>query len=226
MPQDSLTSSRIGALFDWDGVVVDSSAQHERSWELLADENGKRLPPDHFLRGFGMKNQEIIRDLLEWCDDPREIEALSLRKEVLYRQVVQEEGIAPIPGAVELLHLLNERGVECAVASSTHRENITSALERIGISHLFAAVVSAEDVTVGKPDPEVFVKCAKAIGREQHRCVVFEDAVVGIQAGQAAGMKVVAVATTNSLDKLLDANLAVETLEHIDWPTLELLFSR
>jgi len=225
MPQDSVTSSCIGALFDWDGVVVDSSAQHERSWELLADENGKRLPPDHFLRGFGMKNQEIVRGLLEWCDDPREIEALSLRKEVLYRQVVQEEGIAPIPGAVELLHLLNERGVACAVASSTHRENITSGLEKIGISHLFAAVVSAEDVTVGKPDPEVFVKCAKAIGREQHRCVVFEDAVVGIQAGQAAGMKVVAVATTNSLDKLLDANLAVESLEHVDWTTLELLFS-
>lgn len=224
MPQDSVTSSCIGALFDWDGVVVDSSAQHERSWELLADEKGKRLPPDHFLRGFGMKNQEIIRGLLEWCDDPREIEALSLRKEALYRQVVQEEGIAPIPGAVELLHVLNERGVECAVASSTHRENITSALERIGISHLFAAVVSAEDVMVGKPDPEVFVKSAKAIGRERHRCVVFEDAVVGIQAGRAAGMKVVAVATTNSLDKLSDAHLAVETLEHVDWPALEPLY--
>lgn len=225
MPQDSVTSGPIGALFDWDGVVVDSSAQHERSWELLADENGKRLPPDHFLRGFGMKNQEIIRDFLAWCDDPREIETLSLRKEVLYRKVVQKEGIMPIPGAVELLRLLNERGVACAVASSTHRENITNALKRMGISHLFATVVSAEDVTAGKPDPEVFVTSAKAIGCECHRCVVFEDAVVGIQAGQAAGMKVVAVATTNSLDKLQDANLAVETLEHIDWPTLELLFS-
>lgn len=225
MPQESLTSSPIGALFDWDGVVVDSSAQHERSWELLADENGKSLPPDHFLRGFGMRNQEIIRDFLEWCDDPHEVEALSLRKEVIYREVVQEEGIAPILGAVELLQLLNERGVKCTVASSTHRENITSALDRMGISHLFAAIVSAEDVTVGKPDPEVFVKSAKAIGCEWQRCIVFEDAVVGIQAGLAAGMKVVAVATTNSPDKLADANLVVESLEDVEWPTLERLFS-
>ena len=225
MPRDSVTSGPGGALFDWDGVVVDSSAQHERSWQLLADENGKRLPPDHFLRGFGMKNQEIIRDLLGWCDDPQEIEALSLRKEVLYRMVVQKEGIMPIPGAVELLRLLNGRGVACAVASSTHRENITSALERMGMRHLFATVVSAEDVTIGKPDPEVFMTSAKAIGCDCHRCVVFEDAVVGIQAGRAAGMKVVAVATTNTLDKLQDANLAVESLYHVDWPTLELLFS-
>lgn len=224
MSRDSVTGSHFGALFDWDGVVVDSSAQHEKSWELLAEENGKRLPPDHFLRGFGMKNEEIIRDLLEWCDDPREIEALSLRKEVLYRKVVQEEGIVPISGAVALLNLLNERGVVCTVASSTHRANITSALDAMGMSHLFAAIVSAEDVSVGKPGPEVFLRSAKAVGREPHRCIVFEDAVVGIQAGLAAGMKVVAVATTNSLEKLQDANLAVETLEDVDWPTLEPLF--
>lgn len=172
-----------------------------------------------------MKNELVIRDLLNWSDTPPEIEALSLRKEELYRQVVREEGIASIPGASELLHLLNERGVACVVASSTHRKNIETGLEGVGLGHLFSAIVSAEDVSKGKPDAEVFLKSAAAIGCAPVHCVVFEDAIVGIQAGQSAGMKVVAVATTNSLGQLSDADMAVETLEHVDWPTLEPLFA-
>lgn len=114
--------------------------------------------------------------------------------------------------------------ISCEVASSTHRENILTGLRAIGSEHLFSAVVSAEDVASGKPDPEVFLKSAAAIRRDPRRCLVFEDAIVGIQAGQAAGMKVVAVATTNTLSQLSGADIAVETLEHVDWQTLESMY--
>ena len=215
----------LGALFDWDGVVIDSSAQHDRSWTLLSTEVGKPLPPDHFVRGFGMKNQTIIPDVLGWTNDAEEIEALSLRKELLYRQIVMREGIAPLPGVIELLKLLNRHDVACAVASSTHRQNIETVFDMTGLREHFAAVVTAEDVGQGKPHPDVFLKSAAAIERRPDRCVVFEDALVGIEAGLAAGAKVVAVATTCPIEALGNAHLAVRSLLEVDWQVFSTLLS-
>ena len=76
------------AIFDWDGVILDSSRHHEQSWERLAREEGKILPPDHFLKGFGRRNVEIMRDLLAWSSEMEEIQRLSWRKEEMYRDVV------------------------------------------------------------------------------------------------------------------------------------------
>lgn len=212
-----------GALFDWDGVIIDSSAQHEASWQRLAEEIGKPLPPDHFVRGFGMKNQAIIPQILRWTEDPGEIDAFSLRKESLYRDIIRAEGIRPLPGVIDLLGILDERGVPCAVASSTHRENIEVVFDAIGVRSFFRAVVSAEDVGRGKPDPEVFLKSAEKIDRRPGDCIVFEDALVGIEAGLAAGAKVVAVATTNPLEALGQAHLAVRSLSDCHWADLAAL---
>lgn len=208
---------KLGALFDWDGVVIDSSKQHEESWERLAAEIDKPLPADHFPRGFGMKNQVIIPEILGWTRDPDEIHRYSLRKEALYREIVEERGIEPLPGVVDLLRILREHGVPCAVASSTHRENIETIFDVIGVRTYFAAVVTAEDVSHGKPDPEVFLKSAEKIGRDPRHCVVFEDAHVGIEAGLAAGCKVIAVATMNPRENLGKADLAVESLDAVTW---------
>ena len=81
---------KFGAIFDWDGVVIDSALQHERSWEMLAEEEGRPLPPDHFEKGFGKVNKVIIPNLLGWTDDPVEIDRLGQRKEELYRELLRE----------------------------------------------------------------------------------------------------------------------------------------
>lgn len=215
---------KLGALFDWDGVVIDSSSQHERSWEMLADEIGQPLPSDHFVRGFGMKNQVIIPNILQWTDDPDKIHRYSLRKEALYREIIAREGITPLPGVRELLKMLREHGVPCSVASSTHRENVEVIFDAIGIRDYFSAVVTAEDVSRGKPDPEVFLKGAQKINRKPQNCVVFEDAHVGIEAGLAAGSKVIAVATTHDISELGKADTAVNSLEEVNWEMLSRLF--
>jgi beta-phosphoglucomutase len=213
-----------GALFDWDGVVIDSSAHHERSWEQLADEIGKPMPADHFVRGFGMKNQAIIPDILGWTNDPSQIEEYPLRKEFLYREIIREKGIQPLPGVGDLLQMLRDNGVPCAIASSTHRENVDVVLELIGLQPFFTAMVTAEDVQRGKPDPQVFVTAAARINREPRNCIVFEDAHVGIEAGLAAGARIIAVATTNPLDALGRAHLAVSSLEEVSWQRFSSLF--
>jgi HAD superfamily hydrolase (TIGR01509 family) len=191
---------------------------------MLAAEIGKPLPADHFVRGFGMKNQVIIPQILEWTSDPGEIDRYSLRKEFLYREIIREHGIQPLPGVVELLELLDQHGVLCSVASSTHRENIETIFDAMGLRRYFRAVVTSEDVSHGKPDPEVFLKSAEMIGRDARNCVVFEDAHVGIAAGRAAGAKVIAVATTHTIEELGMADAAVGSLLDVDWPLIDGLF--
>lgn len=203
------------AIFDWDGVVIDSSRQHERGWELLAAEQGRVLPPNWFKRSFGMKNDRVIRDLLGWTRDPDCIRQLSLRKEELYRELIQHDRIQPLPGVMGWLTALRSADVPCAIGSSTPRANIECVIDTLNLRGFFAASVTAEDVTHGKPHPEVFLKAAVRLGIAPERCVVFEDAHVGIEAAHAAGMKVVGVATTHSADSLRDANQVVSRLDEL-----------
>ena len=204
-----------GAIFDWDGVIIDSGKLHARSWQLLAAELGRTIAPDSFLRGFGMKSARIIEEIHGWATEPAEITRLTNRKEALYRELVGQGQIAPLPGVVEWLHRLQEAAVPCAVASSTQRQNIDAVLHRIGLAQAFTEIISAEDVEHGKPNPEVFEKAAARLGVSAKRAVVFEDAHVGIEAAHAAGMKVVAVATTHPLEQLLAADLVVARLDEL-----------
>lgn len=219
------TTAPWGALFDWDGVIIDSSKAHEESWERLAREVGRILPPDHFVKGFGRKNEYIIPELLDWSHEEPEIHRLSLRKEALYREVVQERGQLALPGARAWLERLAEAGIPCAVGSSTHRANIELILGLIGLREFFQGIVTAEDVKEGKPHPDVFLAAARKIAMPPERCVVFEDAHVGIAAARAGGMRVIAVATTHPVEELTAADLAIHRLDELTVSQVAALFS-
>jgi len=198
------TNDQIAVLFDWDGVIIDSSRPHEESWERLALEENKTLPSDHFTVGFGKKNEWIIPHLLYWtaADDVAQVKRLSLRKEALYREIIVERGLQALPGVHVFLERLKAAGVPNCIGSSTHRENITAILGVLCFEGLFGGMVTSEDVTHGKPHPDVFLKAAAKTGVPPSRCVVFEDALPGIEAGHAGGMKVVGVATTHPVEVL------------------------
>lgn len=216
---------QFGAIFDWDGVIIDSSAQHERSWELLAAEEKFSLPEGHFKRGFGKKNAVIIPDL-GWATEPAEVARLGDRKEALYRELLRRDGVAPLPGARELLEGLRAAGVPCAVGSSTARENIEVIFAATGLGEFFSAVVTGEDVRRGKPAPDVFLLAAARLGIEPARCVVFEDAFVGLEAARVGGMRCVAVATTNPLAALVPrADRAVRSLAEVSVSDLRKLMA-
>lgn len=213
------------AIFDWDGVIVDSSRRHEESWERLSAEEGRSLPDGYFHAGFGMKNDVIIPELLGWSGDPEEIRRLSLRKEELYRQIVLEKGIKPLPGTKRWLEMLREQRIPCVIASSTHRKNIEQALEIIDFGSFFADIISAEDVTRGKPDPDVFLTAARRIGKSPSECIVFEDAPAGIEAAHRAGIMVVGISTTHAAYTLADADIVVETLDDLGFHQVQDAFN-
>ena len=204
--------NQIGVVFDWDGVVVDSAPQHEASWERLAAEEGLDLPQAHFQRGFGRRNDYIIPQVLGWTRNPVEIERLSRRKEVLYRECLRATNMTPLPGVRKLLESLRNSGVCCAVGSSTERKNVEMVVDLLRLNGFFDAIVTAEDVTHGKPDPEVFIKAARAIQCEPHSCVVIEDTEPGLRAARRAGMYALAVATTHRETDLPSADRVVTDL--------------
>lgn len=220
----------LGAIFDWDGVVIDSSRHHEESWNRLAREESRQLPAGHFLKGFGMKNEAIIPGILGWTKDESEIRRLSLRKEVLYREIIREWGIEPLPGVRPFLESLAAAGIPRVIGSSTHRLNITTSLELLGMAGFFTRnepcdlIVSAEDVKHGKPDPEVFLLAAGRIGVKPSRCVVFEDAPMGIEAALAGGMQAIGVASTHGAGVLAKAHRVVSRLDELSATDLEPLF--
>jgi beta-phosphoglucomutase family hydrolase len=204
------------AIFDWDGVIIDSSRQHEQGWERLAQEEGRTLPPGFFRRSFGMKNERVIPELLGWTVSPGKIQRLSLRKEEIYRELLAQQGAQLLPGVKGWLERLRAANIPCAVGSSTPRLNIEAVIGKLGIGSYFVALVTAEDVTRGKPDPQVFLAAAGKLGALPERCVVFEDAHVGIAAARAAGMRVVALATTHPALDLAAADLVVDCMDQLD----------
>jgi beta-phosphoglucomutase family hydrolase len=212
-------------IFDWDGVVVDSSARHERSWEILAARRGLPLPADHFKRGFGKKNNVIIPDL-GWASQPAEVDALAHEKEEIYRSLVREHGIQPLPGVRELLASLQAAAIPCAIGSSTERANLDCLLDLMDLRQFFGVIVAGEEVVHGKPDPSIFLLAARRLGVEPAGCLVIEDALVGIAAAQRAGMPVLAVATTEPIAALTGADGSVASLEGVTVEDLRRLSER
>lgn len=198
-------------IFDWDGVVVDSSAHHERSWEVLAARRGLPLPADHFKRGFGKKNNVIIPGL-GWATEHSAVEELAREKEEIYRALVREHGIGPLPGVHELLAALDAGQIPAAIGSSTERANLDLLLDLMDLRRFFKVIVSGEEVEHGKPDPSIFLLAARRLGISPADCLVIEDAHVGIEAARRAGMPVLAVATTHPISELCAADAAVESL--------------
>lgn len=213
----------LGVIFDWDGVVIDSRRQHEKSWDRLAVEEERELPEGHFLKGFGMKNDRIIPEVLQWTRDPVEIHRIARRKEELYREIVREDGIDALPGVREFLERLAEAGIPRVIGSSTELKNIEAILDVIGLREFFGGIVSADDATHGKPHPEIFLKAAERIGVDPRRCLVLEDTHVGIEAGHAGEMKVIGVATTHPREELRRADRVVDRLDEVTIEDLELL---
>ena len=202
-------------IFDWDGVIIDSSEHHIEAWRRCAKEEDLVFPETLFKQSFGMKNEQIIPQLWKWTNDPGEILRLDRKKETYYREIMKEKGLVALPGVFELLSLLKKSTIPCAVGSSAPMANVATGLDILDYGHFFQAVVSGEDVKLGKPDPQIFLTAALRLAVVPRRCIVFEDAKVGVAAAKAGAMKVVAVTNTYPAGELADADMIVGSLADV-----------
>ena len=203
-----------GVIFDVDGVIVDSGPPHRESWHRLAREVHVPMSDEFFARTFGQTNKDILEALFGRELPEAEWRRLGDRKEALYREIVRGN-VPAMPGAVELVEALAADGARLAVGSSGPRENIELCLDEMGIRDYFAAVITGECVTRGKPDPQVFLLAAEGLALEPNRCIVIEDAVIGVDAAKRAGMRAVALTSTHPAESFPHADLVVDSLTEL-----------
>src|SRR5207245_11083493 len=201
-------------IWDLDGVIIDSADEHRRAWQRLAREEGIVMTDADFWATFGKRNDDIFASL--WGNlPPEQVKVLSDRKEMYFRELIQESA-TPLPGAIELMRELHDSHFAQALASSTPVENINLIAEVLGLKRYLSILVSGETVAKGKPAPDIFLKAAAELHMHPTLCLVIEDAAAGVEAAHAAGMRCIAVAGNRDLPGLRKAELTVRDLTDVD----------
>ena len=201
-------------IWDLDGVIIDSADEHRLAWQRLAREEGITFTDADFWATFGKRNDDIIP--LYWKNLSKDqLQALADRKEFFFREFIRE-ATAPLPGSMELMRGLHEAGFPQALATSTPRENIQLIKELLHLDRYLSALVTGESVERGKPAPDIFLKAASELRISPPLCLVIEDAVAGVQAALAAGMRCISVAGNRDLPGLRAADLMIKDLTEID----------
>ena len=202
-------------LWDVDGVLIDSGEQHRRAWEQLAREEHLPYSDAAFWATFGMRNSDIFPRMFGVSGPPERIAALGDRKEAIYRDLLKQEAVA-LPRAKELLTALHAAGYRQALGSSAPPANLEAIIQLLGIASYLDAVVSGEQVTRGKPAPDIFLAGAERLGVAPAHCLVIEDAPAGVAAAHAGGMRCLAVRRAGQSDApgLEAADALVDSLEH------------
>lgn len=193
------------AVFDMDGTLVDNMRYHAEAWVEVSRGLGLSISAETFERELaGKKNEEIFPLLLGRPVTPEELKRLAHQKESLYRSLYAAHRV-PLRGAVELLQRCRATGLRLAVATAAPPGNRDFVLDGLNLRPLLDGVIGAEDVTHGKPAPDIYLKAARALGVEPAACVAFEDAKLGIISARDAGMVPVGVTTTTSPEALREA---------------------
>ncbi len=180
------------AIFDMDGLLLDSERCLMNAWLSASLEYGIPLSEQDFLYTVGRNAKESYEKLLQVLGSENDYRAV--QRLVFDTLGPESERVFPLkPGVIELLNLLSDRRIPCAVASSTHNEEIRRRLTAVGVLHFFSAVAGSDEVARGKPDPAVYELAARRINAEPSFCLAFEDSENGATAALRAGMAVVLV---------------------------------
>jgi beta-phosphoglucomutase family hydrolase len=203
------------AIFDMDGVIVDNMKYHKKAWEMFLKKHVPGMDVEEFSKHFGKVNKDLLKIVFKREVSKEEESRLGEEKEALYREIYADD-ISPVEGLVGFLKELNENGVKAAVASAAPKINVDFVFEKTGLRQYFDVSIDANDVTHGKPDPEIYLKAAEKLNCLPEACLVFEDSIPGIQAGRNAGMKVIGVATSHPAEKLIDTELVIMDFTEIN----------
>jgi beta-phosphoglucomutase len=202
-------------IFDLDGTILDNNSFHLETWKKYLEKAGRHITEEEFNANFnGRTNQDVVKYLYGENLTAEEALQHTNDKEALYRELYRPH-IEPIRGLLPFLSILEKKHIPMAIATSGIQPNIDFMFEHVPIKKYFKVIVNSSHIKQGKPDPEIYLKAAELLGIAPENCLVFEDAVVGIDSAKAAGMKVVAITTTQPRKELAGADAIIDdyTLE-------------
>jgi len=215
-------TKKIGLVFDMDGVIVDNHIFHYKSWQVLAKNYNLNLNEEDYRNHMnGRTIGEVVR-FLQKDASAEEVKKIGIEKEAFYRNLYQPF-LTPTKGLWGFLSNAQEHKIPMCIGTSAPEENVSFTINGLGIGHYFKTILDDRSVTKGKPHPDIYKKCAQSIGLPNAQCIVFEDALAGIEAGKAAGSKVIALATSHER-KAINADLVINDFSEIDVQMLYDLF--
>ena len=207
---------QIGLIFDMDGVIVENHQYHYLAWQKIAAKHGITIDEVFYREKMnGRTLKKLMKVVFEREMSDEEAKSIGLEKEAIYRDLYKDHR-KPTTGLIKFLEEAKEKGIPMAVGTSAPKENVEFTLDDLDLRKYFVGVVDDSMVVHGKPDPEVYLKGAELVNRKPEECIVFEDAVSGIQAGKAAGSKVIGLATSHSREEL-DADLIIDNFSDLSW---------
>ena len=204
-------------IFDLDGVIVDTAKYHFKAWRRLANELGFDFTEEENEQLKGVSRVESLNLILKWGkkeENDEEVKvAMADKKNAWYLEYIERMTADEIlPGAEAFIRDAKSKNIKIVLGSAS--KNSRTILERIGIIHLFDAIMDGNSTTKSKPDPEVFLMGAQAVGLEPKECIVFEDAEKGIEAALAGGFYTVGVGNADVLD---EAHIVIPGFEYIEY---------
>jgi beta-phosphoglucomutase len=211
------------AIYDLDGVIVDTVPLHFKAWQRMFSEYGKEFSFDDYKQKVdGIPRVDGCRAILTDASDDI-IKAACDKKQGYYLEYLESEGVKVYDTTISLIKELRTNGIKTAVISSS--KNCPKILDSAGITDLFFVQINGNDITKGKPDPQIFLMAAERLGINPDGCVVFEDATLGVEAAKRAGMLCVGIDRNNKPHLFTKADLAVTDLGEVDFNRLQSLFT-
>ncbi|RNL50143.1 beta-phosphoglucomutase [Pedobacter jejuensis] len=209
-------------LFDLDGVLVDTAVYHYQAWRRLANTIGFDFTEEQNEQLKGVSRVESLNKILAWGGvektDSEKDELATLKNSWYVDMITKMTPDEVLPGTVDFLTAIQKAGYKSALGSASKNSGII--LERTKLAHFFDEIVDGNMVTKSKPDPEVFLKGAELLGFQPNECVVFEDAVAGVEAAKRGGMKAIGIGEKSVLTQ---ADLVVSGLDKLTIEDLEKL---
>lgn len=210
-------------IFDKDGVIADSEYCNVMAKHLQLKQAGVTVDWHYHDQFLGTTHEYMWTTMKKEFHLPEEIDFYIKQWAEVRKELIEKEGMKAMPGSIDLIKRIKKEGIPIAVASSSNVADIESDLQALGISGIFDAVISGEHCQKGKPDPEIFLKAAKALGIEPKNCIVIEDSTSGVEAAKAAGMKCIGYANPDAIKQ--DIHLADEIVTDFDKLTVDYLIT-
>jgi HAD superfamily hydrolase (TIGR01509 family) len=210
-------------IWDMDGVLLDSRHSHFKAWGAIFDKYEMIANEQQMQRTFGMTNKQVIQHIVDKPIPEELCNRIGSEKDIIFQRYIRDQAMY-LPGVEKWLKAFRQNGICQALASSGSPGNIRVILKALTAETYFDRVVSG-DGQPSKPDPFIFLKTADEIKKIPLNCLVFEDSVAGVQAAKAAGMKCVAVTTTNPARKLDDADVVLDNFSQLETEHIQKLFS-
>jgi beta-phosphoglucomutase len=217
---------KFAVIFDMDGTMVDNTPYHLKSWQALFKKYnmGELTAETYYTEISGVPIMDTVKRLFGNDLDLAQLEAIHQEKEEFYKSLYAPY-VAPINGLENFLIELKDAGIKMAIASSATVGDIDFILDHVPVRDYFDAIIEGNRVSKSKPNPQIFLKAAADLGMQPENCVVFEDSLAGIKAGNAAGMKVVGIATSHKAEKLQPSSLIIADFAELSVQKLEALFN-